>query len=244
MGDGAFSNVYKAIERKTGRKCAVKVVRKFELNHSQVRLDLCSPSSSIIITCAYKSPPLSSPTPWPGWDSKRQSFTSFFFFSSFCFVFFLLYQSQSDSLGLLAEGVTFDEQGLNSGLTGVFGRTTNISTKSLRRGRGSQRLVNISLYPFIPHLVVPPPCTTKSRSLALERREFCLPASLTSHLLLAFLDRIVCLAATTPPTLTSAVLDVDNVLTGLASQHPQRGPDHARYRPPWYRETRQLLRER
>lgn len=35
MGDGAFSNVYKAIERKTGRKVAVKVVRKYELNHSQ-----------------------------------------------------------------------------------------------------------------------------------------------------------------------------------------------------------------
>ncbi|KAK1924405.1 putative serine/threonine-protein kinase [Papiliotrema laurentii] len=35
MGDGAFSNVYKAIERKSGQKCAVKVVRKYELNHSQ-----------------------------------------------------------------------------------------------------------------------------------------------------------------------------------------------------------------
>ena len=37
MGDGAFSNVYKAIERKSGRKVAVKVVRKYELNSSQVR---------------------------------------------------------------------------------------------------------------------------------------------------------------------------------------------------------------
>lgn len=36
MGDGAFSNVYKAVEKKTGRKVAVKVVRKYELNHSQV----------------------------------------------------------------------------------------------------------------------------------------------------------------------------------------------------------------
>lgn len=35
MGDGAFSNVFKAIERKTGRKVAVKVVRKYELNSSQ-----------------------------------------------------------------------------------------------------------------------------------------------------------------------------------------------------------------
>jgi serine/threonine protein kinase len=36
MGDGAFSNVYKALERKTGRKVAVKVVRKYELNSTQV----------------------------------------------------------------------------------------------------------------------------------------------------------------------------------------------------------------
>ena len=37
MGDGAFSNVYKAVVNKTGQKCAVKVVRKYELNSSQVR---------------------------------------------------------------------------------------------------------------------------------------------------------------------------------------------------------------
>ncbi|KAJ7591248.1 kinase-like domain-containing protein [Mycena floridula] len=35
MGDGAFSNVYKAIDLKTGKKVAVKVVRKFEMNSSQ-----------------------------------------------------------------------------------------------------------------------------------------------------------------------------------------------------------------
>ncbi|KAH7100655.1 Pkinase-domain-containing protein [Auriculariales sp. MPI-PUGE-AT-0066] len=35
MGDGAFSNVYKAVELATGRKVAVKVVRKFELNSHQ-----------------------------------------------------------------------------------------------------------------------------------------------------------------------------------------------------------------
>ncbi|KAI5125034.1 hypothetical protein M0805_007458 [Coniferiporia weirii] len=35
MGDGAFSNVYKAIDISTGQKVAVKVVRKFELNASQ-----------------------------------------------------------------------------------------------------------------------------------------------------------------------------------------------------------------
>ena len=37
MGDGAFSNVYKAVDRTTGKKVAVKVVRKYELNSSQVR---------------------------------------------------------------------------------------------------------------------------------------------------------------------------------------------------------------
>ncbi|KAF8665718.1 hypothetical protein AX16_000168 [Volvariella volvacea WC 439] len=35
MGDGAFSNVYKAIDISTGQKVAVKVVRKYELNASQ-----------------------------------------------------------------------------------------------------------------------------------------------------------------------------------------------------------------
>ncbi|TDL29461.1 Pkinase-domain-containing protein [Rickenella mellea] len=35
MGDGAFSNVYKAADVASGQKVAVKVVRKFELNASQ-----------------------------------------------------------------------------------------------------------------------------------------------------------------------------------------------------------------
>ncbi|CAL1702150.1 unnamed protein product [Somion occarium] len=35
MGDGAFSNVYKAIDLRTGEKVAVKVVRKYELSASQ-----------------------------------------------------------------------------------------------------------------------------------------------------------------------------------------------------------------
>ncbi|KAJ8698108.1 MAPK-activated protein kinase Srk1 [Pleurotus ostreatus] len=35
MGDGAFSNVYKALDLSTGKKVAVKVVRKFELNAAQ-----------------------------------------------------------------------------------------------------------------------------------------------------------------------------------------------------------------
>ncbi|KAN0063076.1 MAPK-activated protein kinase Srk1 [Thecaphora frezii] len=41
MGDGAFSNVYKARDKQTGQKVAVKVVRKYELNSNQAdgRLD-------------------------------------------------------------------------------------------------------------------------------------------------------------------------------------------------------------
>ncbi|KAF8525360.1 kinase-like domain-containing protein [Gautieria morchelliformis] len=35
MGDGAFSNVYKAVDTQSGQKVAIKVVRKFELNSSQ-----------------------------------------------------------------------------------------------------------------------------------------------------------------------------------------------------------------
>ncbi|MBW0510057.1 hypothetical protein O181_049772 [Austropuccinia psidii MF-1] len=35
MGDGAFSNVYKAFDKRTSQKVAIKCVRKFELNRSQ-----------------------------------------------------------------------------------------------------------------------------------------------------------------------------------------------------------------
>ncbi|KAH9814539.1 kinase-like domain-containing protein [Melampsora americana] len=35
MGDGAFSNVYKAIDRRSNQKVAIKCVRKFELNRNQ-----------------------------------------------------------------------------------------------------------------------------------------------------------------------------------------------------------------
>ncbi|KIJ56640.1 hypothetical protein M422DRAFT_197695 [Sphaerobolus stellatus SS14] len=35
MGDGAFSNVYKAYDTQTGEKVAIKVVRKYELNSTQ-----------------------------------------------------------------------------------------------------------------------------------------------------------------------------------------------------------------
>lgn len=36
MGDGAFSNVYKARDTQTGSEVAIKVVRKFEMNSNQV----------------------------------------------------------------------------------------------------------------------------------------------------------------------------------------------------------------
>lgn len=38
MGDGAFSNVYRARDTQTGQECAIKVVRKFEMNNNQVSL--------------------------------------------------------------------------------------------------------------------------------------------------------------------------------------------------------------
>lgn len=36
MGDGAFSNVYKARDTQSGQEVAIKVVRKFEMNSNQV----------------------------------------------------------------------------------------------------------------------------------------------------------------------------------------------------------------
>lgn len=42
---GAFSNVYKAIDRETGQKVAVKVVRKYELNSNQVSVSILFPSN-------------------------------------------------------------------------------------------------------------------------------------------------------------------------------------------------------
>jgi hypothetical protein len=39
MGDGAFSNVYRAVDTEgTAGEVAIKVVRKFEMNNNQVRL--------------------------------------------------------------------------------------------------------------------------------------------------------------------------------------------------------------
>lgn len=66
MGDGAFSNVYKAVERKTGRKVAVKVVRKYELNSSQVRPVSNDPSDLFLVVLAVHPPDLLCRLPRPG----------------------------------------------------------------------------------------------------------------------------------------------------------------------------------
>jgi serine/threonine protein kinase len=41
LSSGAFSNVFKAVDLQTGKKVAVKVVRKYEMSNSQV--SVCSP---------------------------------------------------------------------------------------------------------------------------------------------------------------------------------------------------------
>lgn len=46
MGDGAFSNVYRARDTQTGAEVAIKVVRKFEMNSNQVSLLLGAPPSN------------------------------------------------------------------------------------------------------------------------------------------------------------------------------------------------------
>lgn len=50
MGDGAFSNVYKARDTQSGAEVAIKVVRKFEMNSNQVCL---GPSLMNILDIVY-----------------------------------------------------------------------------------------------------------------------------------------------------------------------------------------------
>lgn len=50
---GAFSNVYKAMDRRANSRVAIKCVRKFELNHSQVRLDSSAPSFFMILPQSF-----------------------------------------------------------------------------------------------------------------------------------------------------------------------------------------------
>jgi len=51
MGDGAFSNVYKARDTQTGAEVAIKVVRKFEMNSNQV----CRPVVTLYSTSSISS---------------------------------------------------------------------------------------------------------------------------------------------------------------------------------------------
>jgi serine/threonine-protein kinase RCK2 len=71
MGDGAFSNVYKARDTQTGDEVAIKVVRKFEMNQNQVCLepwdtamflDLSIPSLPYPHPLIHHTPPFLSPS--------------------------------------------------------------------------------------------------------------------------------------------------------------------------------------
>ena len=56
MGDGAFSNVYKAVDLEQGvGEVAIKVVRKFEMNSSQVSTstDLCILQYSLLLLSLF-----------------------------------------------------------------------------------------------------------------------------------------------------------------------------------------------
>lgn len=48
MGDGAFSNVYKARDTQSGAEVAIKVVRKFEMNSNQVWFTTANPLPAIL----------------------------------------------------------------------------------------------------------------------------------------------------------------------------------------------------
>lgn len=57
MGDGAFSNVYKARDTQSGDEVAIKVVRKFEMNSNQV----CPFPGAMLFTCLVSCHPLHMP---------------------------------------------------------------------------------------------------------------------------------------------------------------------------------------
>lgn len=66
MGDGAFSNVYKARDTHTGDEVAIKVVRKFEMNSNQVCLESWDTAMFLEIFVQHLPPAHfpSSPLPW------------------------------------------------------------------------------------------------------------------------------------------------------------------------------------
>ena len=158
MGDGAFSNVYKAIERKSGQKCAVKVVRKYELNHSQVR----KLSGCLVFFFFFsfsfpppRSPPMRWPRMGPRWRGRLYA----------CFSSFPSDRQSGFTMHWTKERMATDR---------VRRMGTSISMKSSRKDRGSQRLVTFHSRCRVPLVETPPLCCGPllfdSRSLALERR--------------------------------------------------------------------------
>jgi hypothetical protein len=63
MGDGAFSNVYKARDTQTHDEVAIKVVRKFEMNSNQVCPESWKPQTPLSLslpnTASFPQSPLS-----------------------------------------------------------------------------------------------------------------------------------------------------------------------------------------
>jgi len=57
MGDGAFSNVYRARDLQTGDEVAIKVVRRFEMNANQVRAGNKLKGSFLSAFCLARLPP-------------------------------------------------------------------------------------------------------------------------------------------------------------------------------------------
>jgi serine/threonine protein kinase len=205
MGDGAFSNVYKAVDRKTGRKVAVKVVRKYEMNHSQVSF------LSVIVGCVYISTSVPPPTPGPGWEQggTRPIFCLLFPFALFCSALDVAWWKH---VGHKTDG----------------GEGKQTSQRKVQEEAKSHRGSSSFLLPFLHSLAVAGPRASGVCRIPLPPFLFSLPLwQLFVALRLA-------------PPFTS----VDHVLTGTASQHPQRGADHARYRPPQCRQASQLFRER
>lgn len=138
MGDGAFSNVYKAVERKSGRMVAVKVVRKYELNSSQVRNLFPFPltTSCLYIHHVYASLCRLLRPGQAGSQVARACIHS-----SFCLCWPLARNSLS--------GHSTDGRPCSP--------ITNTSTKSSRRRPGSLRLVRFFTFTHLPPLAVAGP---------------------------------------------------------------------------------------
>jgi hypothetical protein len=159
MGDGAFSNVYKAVDLKTGLKVAVKVVRKYELNTSQVRTSFilnfsdssCRSTFPIILSCL--------PCAGHTWDQDDDGLVPFF-------LLIVLYCSnRNTSTRPIASG-SVEVVGKRHILTSQNGHH-HLSKDFKKRPRVTEVCFSLLLpqllFSFIFHLAL--------QSLALERRE-------------------------------------------------------------------------